>query len=166
MKADEIRTLYEFNEWANRKFIEAVQSISEEKYSMKIKSSFASIRETIAHIVSSEWIWLQRWLGNNPSAPPDWSDKPSIKPLVEKLNEVEAERNKFLFNLKDEDLNKLLIYNLLSGKTQQNILQEVLQHVVNHSTYHRGQLATLFRQIDEKPPSTDLITFYRENNTG
>jgi len=166
MKADEIRTLYEFNEWANRKFIEAVQSISEEKYSMKIKSSFASIRETIAHIVSSEWIWLQRWLGNNPSAPPDWSDKPSIKPLVEKLNEVEAERNKFLFNLKDEDLNKLLIYNLLSGKTQQNILQEVLQHVVNHSTYHRGQLATLFRQIDEKPPSTDLITFYRENNAG
>jgi uncharacterized damage-inducible protein DinB len=162
MKADEIRDLFSFNEWANRKFIDAIKNLDKEKFTMEIASSFSSIRETIAHIVSSEWIWLQRWKGENPTAPPDWHDKPSIETLVENLNKVESERKNYLSKLKDEDLKTLLMYNLLSGKSQQNILKEVLQHVVNHSTYHRGQLATLFRQAGETPPSTDLILFYRE----
>src|SRR3970040_2415074 len=161
MKADEIRELYSFNEWANKKFMEAIQKLDEEKYTSEIKSSFSSIRETIAHIVSAEWIWLQRVMDINPSARPDWYNNPPIKVLVEKLNEIESDRRNFLSGLNDEDFKKMLGYKLLNGKPQQNTLQETLQHVVNHSTYHRGQLATLFRQINETPPSTDLILYYR-----
>lgn len=162
MNAEEIIDLYRFNEWANKKFIDAIQKLDEEKYVMEIKSSFPSIRSTISHIIGSEWIWLQRWIGKKPNAPPDWYNTPSINTLSEKLNEIESERQKFLSGLNDQDLGKLLYYTLLSGKAQQNTLQETLLHAINHSTYHRGQLATLFRQVNETPPSTDLITYYRE----
>jgi uncharacterized damage-inducible protein DinB len=162
MSADEIRELFNFNDWANKKYIEAVQNLDDEKYTVEIRSSFSSIRETISHLIASEWIWLQRWLGESPTAPPDWHDKPSIRTLVEKMKDIESERENFLEELKDDDLKRVMNYNLLSGKAQQNTLQETLQHVVNHSTYHRGQLATLLRQIDETPPSTDLILYFRE----
>ncbi len=163
MTSEEIRDLFKFNEWANKRFIDAVKNLSKEKYNVEIKSSFSSIRQTISHIAGSEWIWMQRLMGNKPIAPPDWFDTRSTETLSQKLKEVETDRNKYLSGLNDEELNKTLNYNLLSGKPQQNTIREILQHVINHSTYHRGQLATLFRQIDETPPSTDLILFYREH---
>jgi uncharacterized damage-inducible protein DinB len=162
MKLEEIKELYLYNEWANRKYLDLVKTLDDEKFSIEIKSSFKSIRETIAHLIATEWIWLQRWLGINPGSPPDWADKPTVETLVEKFNSIVSERNNFFKSLNDNSLSELRNYNLLSGKAGQNTLQEMLQHVVNHSTYHRGQLATLVRQIDEVPPSTDLIIFYRE----
>jgi len=162
MTADEIRELYSYNEWANKKYIEVIQNLDEEKYTLEIRSSFSSIRDTMAHIFVSEWTWLQRRQCKSPSAPPDWSVKPSIKVLIEKVNEIELERRNFLSGLDDDALQRLISYNLLSGKAGQNTLQELFLHLVNHSSYHRGQLATLFRQLELKPPSTDLILFYRE----
>jgi|SRR5690554_611604 len=164
MKPDEVKELFLYSEWANKKYLDAIKNLSEEKYSFQVKSSFKSIRETMAHIISSEWIWLQRWNGINPGAPPDWLDNPSIETLEEKFNSVISERKKFLDTLNDDSLEQVMSYNLLSGKASQNSFKEMFQHIINHSTYHRGQLATLFRQVDEVPPSTDLILFYREKN--
>lgn len=164
MKAEEIRDLYNFNEWANKKFIDSISKLNEVKYTSEIKSSFTSIRETLSHLIASEWIWLQRWIGTSPSAPPDWSHKPDLNTLIEKYIEVESERKKFLSGLDNKYLTQLVTYNLLSCKSGQNILQELLLHVINHSTYHHGQLATLFRQLDETPPSTDMVIYFREKS--
>ena len=163
MNTEDIQTLYKFNEWANNRFVQVIKGLSEEQFSSEIKSSFSSIRDTLGHIVGAEWIWLRRWLGENPSSLPDWLDKPDLETLLNKLSEVESERKNFLGGPNDESLQKIISYRNLKGEPHKRILQNLFQHVVNHSTYHRGQLTTLLRQLDSIPPATDFVLFIGEN---
>lgn len=63
--------------------------------------------------------------------------------------------------LSDERLDEVVAYRTVAGVPQESAIWEMLRHVVNHGTYHRGQLATMLRQLGVAPPSTDLILFYR-----
>lgn len=162
MNINDIQTLYKYNEWANNKFIQVIKGLSEEQFSFEIKSSFSSVRDTLGHIVSAEWIWLRRWLGESPGSMPDWLDKPALETLINKLSEVESGRRNFLSGLNDESLQKIISYRNTKGEVHKRILQNLFQHVVNHSTYHRGQLATLLRQLGTVPPTTDFVLFTSE----
>jgi len=162
MNLSDVKTLLEFNEWANNKFVQVISSLTKEQFSAEIKSSFSSIRGTLAHIIAAEWIWLRRWLGESPGSFPDWLDESSLDLLVAKLNEIETERKNFISGLTDESLQKIISYRNLAGKPFERILQNLIQHVVNHSTYHRGQLTTLLRQTGKTPPSTDFVSFIGE----
>jgi uncharacterized damage-inducible protein DinB len=162
MTAAEIRDLYAYNEWANARVVEVIAGLPADRLTAPIESSFPSILGTFAHIVAAEWVWLRRWLGENPAAFPDWLAAPSFGPLREKLAEVEAERAAFLDALGDHDLERPLDYRTLAGTPFCNRLADLLVHVVNHSSYHRGQLTTMFRQVGASPVATDFVVFKRE----
>jgi uncharacterized damage-inducible protein DinB len=163
MNINDIKTLYEYNEWANSKFVQVIKNLSEEQFTSEIKSSFSSVRDTLGHIVCAEWIWLRRWLGESPVSMPAWLDKPILIILTYKLSEIETERNKFISGLSDESLQKIISYRNTKGEATKKILKNLFQHVVNHSSYHRGQLATLLRQLGTVPPATDFVLFIGEN---
>lgn len=162
MRVADVRSLFAYNEWANARIFSAAGKLDPEVFVAPRGSSFSSIRDTVAHIVTSEWIWLRRWRGENPSAPPDWGSLAEATGLSLKLREVEADRATFLGDLSDEDLAKPLAYRNLKGEEWRQPLVDQLVHVVNHSTYHRGQVATLSRQAGFASPTTDLIVFKRE----
>jgi uncharacterized damage-inducible protein DinB len=70
-----------------------------------------------------------------------------------------------LARLGPEAVEHTIEYQDLRGDDQLDVLWQMLQHVVNHGTYHRGQITTMLRQLDAVPPkSMDLIAFYRERN--
>ena len=68
----------------------------------------------------------------------------------------------YIASLKQEDLDRVLHYKTMAGTPMEGQLWQMLQHLVNHGSYHRGQVATLLRQLGAKPNSTDLIGYYRE----
>lgn len=158
----EILSLFDYNEWASARFVEVIATLDDDQLSAHLESSFPSILGTFAHIVAAEWVWLRRWKGENPTAFPEWLTSPRLGELRAKLAEVESERRAFLESLDDGDLEKPVNYKTLSGAAYSNRLADLCRHVVHHSSYHRGQLTTLLRQVGATPVSTDFIVFLRE----
>ncbi len=163
MRLADVVSLYAYNEWANARIFGAVARLDPAVFTAPRGSSFSSIRDTIAHIAASEWVWLRRWRGESPSAQPEWASLQDAAALTEKLREVEADRAALLRELTDADLGAPRAYRNLKGDAFGEPLVDQLVHVVNHSSYHRGQVATLSRQAGFPAPATDLIVFKREN---
>ena len=159
MTIDEARELFAYNRWANDLVFGVAAGLSADQLHQRVASSFPSIGATLAHIVSTEWVWLQRWLGENPTAVPGWVSTADLAELRVRLTEVERESERFLAGLADGDLARAISYRTLSGQAHTDALGHVVRHVVNHSTYHRGQVATQFRQLGTTPPGTDFIAY-------
>jgi uncharacterized damage-inducible protein DinB len=159
MTIGEARDLVAYNKWANALVFEAAAAVSEERLRQVIPSSFPSLGATLAHIVSTEWLWLRRWLGESPNGLPEWVAAADLPELRSRLTALERERDVFVANLADADLDRPLAYRTLAGQPHEDRLSDVVRHVVNHATYHRGQAATQFRQLGIAPPGTDFIAY-------
>ena len=161
MNIAEARRLLTYTEWANARFVETIRNLSEEQLDREIVSSFPSIRATLGHIVSAEWVWLRRWKGESPPAIPAWATDGSLDAIVTVLTDVERERREMLATLSDAGLDRVIAYRTIKGDPFENPLAELIRHVANHSTYHRGQLTTMIRQVGGIPPSTDYSAWFR-----
>lgn len=162
MTIDEARELFAYGSWANGLMLSAAGGLSGEQLGARVSSSFPSPATTLGHIVGAEWIWLRRWLGESPTGAPSWATQPVLTELAARLAAVEAERSAFVDSLSDGDLDRAVSYRSLAGQPFAEALGGQFRHVVNHSSYHRGQLATQLRQLGAVPPSTDLIAFLRK----
>ena len=162
MTPEEMCTLYDYNAWANRRSLDAAGALTREQFVKPMGSSFGSVRDTLAHICGAEWIWLERFQGRSPSALPDTGAVEDVASLREKWSEQEARLLAFVGKLTQEDLNRVMEYKTLKFGVYRNPLWQSMQHVVNHGTYHRGQVTTLLRQLGAQPMLTDLMHFYRE----
>ena len=79
--------------------------------------------------------------------------------------EIDAEMMDFIIQFPESDLEKSMAYTTTQGKSHINLFQHMFTHLLNHSTYHRGQLASLLRQAGAVPNATDLILYYRQVKT-
>lgn len=160
--AEEIRDLYAYNRWANRRILKASAQLDDEEFNRNLNSSFPSIGQTLAHVVAADWLWLSRWRGKSPPDLPDSWDLSSLPKIRREWGAIEDDRSTFLAGLSAEDLMEDLSYKNTSGLEHRAPLWQLLRHVVNHSTYHRGQLTTMIRQLGREPISTDLVLFHRQ----
>lgn len=164
MTRDELTTLFDFHYWARDRMLEAVERLSPEQFVKPLGGSFASVRQTLVHMYSAEWIWHSRWYGVSPTEPLDEARFDNLASVVKAWRELEERMRQMLAEMPLADLDASLEYRLLSGTTGRSVFWQMAQHVVNHGTYHRGQVTTLLRQLGVAPPaSTDLITYYREH---
>jgi uncharacterized damage-inducible protein DinB len=162
MSPDDIRFLYDYNAWANRRSLDAAAALTMEQFTKPLSSSFSSVRDTLAHIWGAEWIWMERFEDRSPASLPDVSQFPEISALRTRWRDDEARFNKFVADITQDELNGPHEYRTMKFGQYSNPLWLSIQHLVNHGTYHRGQIATMLRQLGAKPLSTDLIHFYRE----
>ena len=144
----DIRTLFDYDTWATGRALESVSSVPVDRYLEDLKSSHGEIHGTFVHIYGSNMIWLQRWRGSSAL----WK-------------EYQADLNSYFRSLDEAKLNGFLSYNDLKGNRQSEPLFQQMQHLINHSSYHRGEIVTMLRQVGSKPIGTDLITFYRTKTT-
>ena len=159
-RAAELQELYAFNRWANEQILAAAARLSNDQLMRDLGSSFPSVLATLAHVAQSDWIWLQRWRGVSPTAPPTW-DVATLPALRAHWASVQDERDTFVASLHDAALDRPIDYRNLAGVASTNPLWQLLRHVVNHSTYHRGQVTTMLRQLGAATVSTDLVRWYR-----
>lgn len=162
MKPDEMTLLYDYNAWADRRVLQAASALSSEQFTRQLGSSFSSVRDTLAHIYGAEWIWLERFQGRSPAALPDKKQFAEIETLKARWAELEAALLGFVRGLTQEELDRVMEYKTLKFGVYRNPLWQSMQHVVNHGTYHRGQITTMLRQLGAQPILTDLMHFYRE----
>lgn len=153
--------MFAYNSWATERIFGLLNSLSADEFDRDLKSSHSSIRQTLIHLVSAEWIWLRRWSGESPkSVPDDWKMS-----SVEAIRQVWAENDRQLrhFLGTAEDLNREVVYQNVKGDSFREPLSVLARHLVNHSTYHRGQIIAMVRQLGGAGISTDYILFYRQN---
>ena len=162
MNTATIRNLYEYDRWANARLLAVVSRLKSEQFTKNLGNSFSSIRDTLAHILGAEWIWLERWKGNSPKALLDPKEFPTVDALRARWGRLEKDQADFLRGLSEERLQAALRYTTTEGTPFVQPLWQLMTHLVNHSTYHRGQVITLLRQVGAEPVSTDLVVFFRE----
>jgi uncharacterized damage-inducible protein DinB len=161
-RSDEIRELYAFNRWANALVRGAVANLSDEEFARDLKSSYPSIQATLLHIMASEWVWLARWLGTSPAGMPAGWELYTVAQIEQEWSALETAQAAFIDRLTDADLGRVVSYVNFRGESHHNELWQLLRHMVNHSTYHRGQITTMLRQLGRAAVSTDLVLFYRQ----
>jgi len=166
MAVAEVRELFEFNAWAHRRIFDALAALPTEQYFRDLKSSHGGIHGTLCHLVWAEQLWLTRWLRRPPPAVAQGKDLASLAEVRARWEAVESERAAFLEGQTDATLAATLTVQPTRGGAYVHTYFETLQHTVDHSSYHRGQIVTLLRQLGVQPPSTGLILFYRERSTG
>jgi uncharacterized damage-inducible protein DinB len=135
------------------------------EFTRDLGSSFPSVRDTLTHLVWAEWIWLQRWKGTSPQQVFDATEFSHSQALKARWLEVKAEQHAFLGVLTTERLRAVVSYVNLQSQSWGYPLWRQMYHVVNHSTYHRGQLTTMLRQLQAMPTTTDFLVFHDELET-
>ena len=161
MTLKEILDLYGYDAWANTRTLETVSTLSDELYQKDLGSSHGGVRGTLVHTFSADTIWFERWMGNRPTAAINPEEVPTLKILASKWGQFHGEITKYLHSLNDKRLLEPFAYKDFKGNDHLQPLYQQLQHKVNHSSYHRGQVITMLRQLGVKPQSTDLIQYYR-----
>jgi len=159
MNKTDVEYLYSYDRWANARILDAVSGLTEEQFTMDMKSSHGSIRDTLSHILAAEWIWLERWNGVSPKALLNPSAFPTVGALRERWSEVERGYNEFIERITDASLDRVITYTNTKDEEWSYPLVQMLQHVMNHSSYHRGQVVTMLRQLGEKGVTIDLLVF-------
>ena len=157
---EDIGQLFRYNRWANGTVLKAVATLTPEQLSRKVGGSFPSVRETLVHVLGAEWIWLRRWKGDSPKALLSAVEFPDLDSIKTRWREVESEQMEFVGQLTDASLKAPLKYVNLKGISFQYPLGRTMQHVVNHGTYHRGQVTNFLRQLDVQPASTDFVAYF------
>jgi uncharacterized damage-inducible protein DinB len=154
MNTSDIRTLFAYNAWANQRLLDAARTLPSDQFTCDLHSSFGSIRGTLLHIITGEWKWLQFWMGKPYDVEFAPEDYPNVASLEARWVTVRAEQQQFLDELTDDALRGT---RLVRGA--QRPLSDALQHVLSHSTHHRGQVSALLRQSGCVPPCIDFLVF-------
>jgi uncharacterized damage-inducible protein DinB len=166
MNKEDILLLYEYDRWANNRVFQAVSALSAEQFTRDLGGSYRSVRDALVHIIAGEWGWLAYWKEPSHSSAfltdlkkrrdtlfnPD--ALPNVAALQKKWEEVEKEQAEFVDNLTNETLGKMIPF-----RSTQVRLMHLMQHLANHSTYHRGQVAMMMRQLGAEPVATDFHVF-------
>ena len=163
MNTTDILFIYEYDRWANSRLLQMVSRIGPENLNKQLGSSYGSIKDTLTHILSCESDWLMRWKGITPNTIVQPSEFPDFQSIQEKWMEVENDQRNFVSKLSDEVLQEPVTYEDMEGKTYDYPLWQMIHHLVNHSTYHRGQVVTMLRQIGADAISLDFLDFIDES---
>jgi uncharacterized damage-inducible protein DinB len=152
-----LRELFAYNYWARDRQLEACATLTQEEFQRPLGSSFSSVRETLAHLVGAEWVWLERWNGRSPRALPAADEFPTLAAITTLWVALEQGMREYLAGLNEEALASPLTYANFTGQAWTYPLWRSLLHLVNHQSYHRGQVTTLLRELGKRPAPVDLL---------
>lgn len=162
MTVAEVRELFAYNAWANRRIFAAARGLDSEQYFRDLKSSHGGIHGTLCHIVWAEQLWLNRWTGKPRPAVHQGKDLATLEAAADRWEEIERERSGLLAGMTEPRLLDTVVVQPTTGGAFRHTFQDMFRHVADHSSYHRGQVVTMLRQVGATPPNTGLIVFCRE----
>lgn len=162
MKLEMAEELLSYNTWANRQMLDAVSRLDAAQFSRELGGSYPSIQATLTHMMWAEWLWLERWQDHSPKELFEPSEFPSVESVKERWQAVQAGQRAFLASLADDRLRRVGRYTNRRGETWQYVLWRQMQHLFNHSTYHRGQVTNMLRMLGAQPVATDYLVYWDE----
>lgn len=159
---DDFGRLFDYTVWANHRIVRAAATLGMDDFKRDMQGSHGGVRGTLCHVMSAEWIWLERWKGLSPSRVIDEGEFADVVALRDRWTVIEEHRESWLVSLRGEAVTETIGYRTVTGAEYAAPLWHLVQHMANHSTYHRGQVLMMLRQSGAKTISTDLVTWDRE----
>jgi len=155
---DDFETLYAYNRWANGRVLDACRTLAPEQYAAEPAPGWSSIRTTIVHIAAATDGWLRGITGEVISDMPTEADLPTVEAAAALLARADSVVTKFLTGIAPERLTTPVT---ITGRGRTATLPPwvVLRHLVNHATYHRGQVASKLKRFGVEQPETDFVFF-------
>lgn len=152
--------LYQYNAWANQRVLAAAESLSLEQLFSPQGHSWGTIHATLLHMLSAEWIWLQRWLGASPRTLLDPADFPNLDSLRLRWSQVEQDQQRLVAVQTPDSLQIEISYTTTRGIAHHQALWQMMVHVPNHSTHHRGELAAMFALMNIPHQEDDMNHYF------
>ena len=154
--------LLEYTVWANHRAMRVAATLAVDDFKRDLGGSHGGVRGTLAHMLWTELVWLERLKGLPNPARTDESEFADIVALRDRWSVLEQHRQTWFDALPAAAVAEAIRYKTYEGAAGENPLWQILQHMANHSTYHRGQLTSFYRQLGARPVSTDMIAWDRE----
>ena len=165
MNAEMARELLAYNTWANRQMLAAVSHLSQEQFARQLGGCYPSVQLTLTHILWAEWLWLERWQDHSPMEIFDSAEFDSVDTVKKRWLDVQTSQAAFVDSLTTERLRRVGRYRNRKGETWEYALWRQLQHAFNHSTYHRGQVTNMLRQLGGRTVTTDYLAYWDEEGS-
>lgn len=162
MNTGTVQELLKYNTWANTRLLDSVAVLSPTQFMRTLGGSYPSIQSTLTHLVWAEWLWLERWHGRSPQQTFAAGEFPSVIQLRARWSQIQAGQAAFVKSLSHEELQRTMRYTNLRGEVWEYPLWQQIYHLVNHSTYHRGQATNMLRVLGAQPPTTDFLVYCDE----
>jgi len=153
-----IRDLYAYNAWANARIIDTAEQLTPEQF-MTPSDGDGSIRDTLVHTASVQWLWLERWRETSPRELWNPAGFANIAELRIRWDEVEAATAEYVATLREPDLGRVVSYVNFQGERWAYPLWQQLLHQVNHATQHRSEAALLLTRLGYSPGWLDLLVY-------
>jgi uncharacterized damage-inducible protein DinB len=152
-----------YNLWANGKFVEILKNTDDNLFEKEVISSFPSLKKTICHVWDAESIWLSRINGVSPTAWPSHNFNGNKAQCLQGFLNTSEELVDFFADLEDTYTEKRINFKTMHGEEASETIEGIVFHVVNHGSFHRGQLVTMLRTLGvTQIPATDLIRYLRQ----
>jgi len=156
---DYLLQLYEYNYWANKRYLAVAERLSEEQLFSKQGHSWDSVHAVLVHMMSSERMWPQRWRGETGTFL-DPKDFPSAASIREYWMNVEKNMRGFIAEQTEESLQISVTYTNPKGETFTLPLWQMMVQPPNHNTHHRGELAAMFALMNIAHPEEKLVQYF------
>lgn len=151
-----------YNIWASQKILDVIRSLPEEKHIAEVPSSFNSLMKTVLHMWDAESVWWQRMKLQDRLIIPSEIFKGNMKDAADGLLQQSKQWEEWIKNASDLAIDHVFQYQNSKREQFKQPIYQMVMHVFNHSTYHRGQLVNMLRQLGvEKIPQTDFILWGR-----
>ena len=151
--------LYEYNYWANKRYLKVAENLTDEQLFRKQGHSWDSVHAVLVHMMSSEWMWPQRWRGET-GIFLDPKDFPTIASVRDYWVDVEKNMRAFLARQTEESLLGEITFTNPKGQTFTLPLWQMVVQPPNHNTHHRGELAAMFALMNVSHPEEEIVQYF------
>ena len=152
------RTHLAYTEWATARLLSAARDLSPDDLTRDFGTADRSVLGTLTHLFAADRVWLVRLLGGAQEVPRDY-DLPRLEREWTALFDRWKE---WASGLTEEKVAERVSYRDLKGNPWISPVWQIVLHVVNHGSHHRGQVSGFLRAMGKVPPPLDLIAFYRQ----
>ena len=152
-----LREMLDHNYWARDRQLQTCAVLSEEEFLRSVGGSFPSVRDALAHLAGVEWLWLERWRGRAPRAVPGPDQYPTLAAISELWRTVERDMRDYLAGLTEETVAEAMTYVNMRGQEWSYSRWRMFLHLMNHQSFHRGQVTAMLRVLGHAPPPVDFL---------
>src|SRR3984885_852613 len=160
VSVDPLRLQLDYSAWATQRLMDAAARLSEEELTRDFKTADKTVLDTLVHIYAADRIWLSRVTAEARATFVDPADR-DLTLLQTEWPALHQRWRLWLRDFKDDDAFRVIFYKDMKGGEDSQPVWQILLHVVNHGTHHRGQVSGFLRAMGQTPPPLDLMAYYR-----
>lgn len=158
--------LFTYNQWANTRTLAAAAALSPEDLARQHGHSWGSVHGVLVHMMAAEWIWLRRLQGQSPKSLLSPEEFPTVEAIRSRWSTISGNLFAYIREQSARSLGQNISFRSTAGRAYTLAAWQVLVHVANHATHHRGELAAMFALMDVSHEEEDWVFYFLEMNRG